>query len=143
MSKAAEKSAESNTIAQALCAAEAAQSKKGFAVALIDVQGRCSYADAIMIVSAKNDRQTMAIAKSIEDAIRETFNIKASHREGRGAWNLIDFGDLLVHVFQEDSRAYYDIDQLWKDAPRIPVPALDHPVIDQSPTSLAQRKSNS
>jgi len=143
MSNAAEKNAESTAIAQALCAAEAAQAKKGFAVAIVDVEGRCSYADAIMIVSSTNERQTYAIAKSIEGAVREKFRIKPLHREGQGAWSLIDFGDLLVHVFQEDSRAYYDIDQLWKDAPRIPVPTLDQPVLDHSPTSLAQRKSRS
>ena len=141
MNNAADQNADPNVVAQALCAAEAAQSKKGFAVTIVDVQGRCSYADAILIVSTANERQTMAVAKSIEDSIREQFNVKPQHREGKGAWHLTDYGDLLVHVFQEDSRSYYDIDQLWSEAPRIPVPALTSPVVDATPTALAQRKA--
>jgi ribosome-associated protein len=143
MSNAAKKDAESSTRAQALCAAEAAQARKGFAVTIVDVQGRCSYADIIMIVSTSNDRQTLAVAKSIEDSLREKFSMKPLHREGRGAWSLTDYGDLLVHVFQEDSRAYYDIDQLWSDAPRIAVPALESPVHDPTPTALARRNARS
>ena len=141
MTNAAEQNADSSAVAQALCAAEAAQSKKGFAVTIVDVNGRCSYADVIMIVSTSNERQTLAVAKTVEDALREKFQIKPLHREGRGAWNLADYGDLLVHIFQEDSRSYYDIDQLWSEAPRIPVPALQSPVLEQTPTALARRKA--
>jgi len=141
MTNTAEQTADSSTVAQALCAAEAAQSKKGFAVTIVDVKGRCSYADVIMIVSTSNERQTLAVAKTVEDALRDKFQIKQSHREGRGAWSLTDYGDLLVHVFQEDSRSYYDIDQLWNEAPRIPVPALQSPVLEQTPTALARRKA--
>ena len=141
MSKPSEQLDENPAVAYALCAAEAAQAKKGFAVTIVDVDGRCSYADAIMIVSTNNERQTSAVAQAIESSLAEQHQLKPIHREGKGAWNLVDFGVLLVHVFQEDTRSYYDIDQLWSDAPRIPVPALASPVAETTPTSLARRKS--
>lgn len=127
---------------RALCAARGAQDKKSFAVTLIDVEGLCSYADIIMIASATSERQAAAIASGVEAAMRQEFGVKPSHREGVGAsWVLLDFGDVLVHVFTEDARAYYDIDKLWATAPRIPVPApsVGPTISETSPTALARR----
>ena len=126
---------------KALLAAEAAQDKKAFNPTIIDVDGRCSYADVILIASAANDRQTVAIADNIQDTLKREHGLRVHHREGSGGWVLLDFGDLLVHVFQEDSRAYYDIDQLWADAPRVRVPAPSRPETpDAGPSALARRK---
>ena len=128
-----------DTIDKALAAADAAQQKKGGSLTVIDVEGRCSYADAIVIASATTDRQTAAIAGAIEDEMRQRYKLKTLHREGQGSWVLLDFGDFVVHVMVEETRAYYDIDKLWADAPRVPVPASPTPS-DATPTALARRK---
>ena len=111
------------TIDKALLAAEAAQQRKGGSLTVIDVEGRCSYADAIVIASVTNERAAAAIAGAVEDELRTKLSVKPLHREGQGAWILLDYGDVVVHVMVEETRAYYDIDKLWSEAPRVPVPA--------------------
>ncbi len=106
---------------KALAAARAAQDKRGENITLIDLKGRSGYADVLLLVSAYSDRQTGAIADGIIRALRED-GMKPISKEGEGSWILVDYGDLVVHVFHEDTRAYYDLDRLWGDAPRIQVP---------------------
>ncbi len=55
--------------------------------------------------------------------MRTSFDAKPITREGNGVWILIDYGDVVIHVFHEDARAYYDLDRKWADAPRVRVPA--------------------
>ena len=133
--------ATASTIDKALVAAEAAQSKKGFGVTIVNVEGLCSYTDAIVIVSASNERQTKAIAETVEEALRTQMDIRPIHREGLGSWVLVDYGDLVVHLFIEDTRAYYDIDKLWSDAPRVAVPApAEQAGAEASASALARRR---
>jgi ribosome-associated protein len=133
------------TIDKALEAARAAQEKKGTSLSIIDVEGRCSYADALLIASASNDRQARAIADSIEDVLK-AHGHSPILREGQGGWVLIDYGDLVVHVFVEELRAYYDLDRLWGDAPRLSTPAsleTETEVVavhEARPRVLAQRR---
>lgn len=107
----------------ALDAARAAQDKKGQNLTIIDLQGRSSYADMLVIATAYSDRQTQAIADSVQDVLRVEHGLRPMHREGQGPWILLDYGDIVVHVFHEDARAFYALDQLWADAPRVEVPA--------------------
>lgn len=96
-----------------------------------------------MIVSATSDRQANAIADSIAEAVKKAGGGKSRTEEGTGGWALLDFGDVVVHVFVDESRAFYDIDQLWSDVPRIAVPALTSPLAAAAgPSALAQRKRN-
>lgn len=74
-----------------------------------------------MIVTAYSDRQTHAIADAVASDLREQGH-RTIAREGHGGWILIDFGDVIVHVFHEDARAFYDLDKLWSDRPRVTVP---------------------
>ena len=64
----------------------------------------------------------MAIADSVAEDLRDRHGERPLAREGQGPWILIDYGDVVVHVFHEDSRAFYDLDKLWGSAPRVPVP---------------------
>lgn len=107
----------------ALDAARAAQDKKGQNLTIIDLQGSSAYTDMLVIATAYSDRQTHAIAEAVEDGLKQRHGLRPIHREGQGAWILIDYGDIVVHVFHEDARAFYALDQLWADAPRVPVPA--------------------
>ena len=129
------------TIDKGLRAAAAAQDKKGYNVSLLDLEGKCSYTDALLIVSAHSERQATAIADGVIESLRKDLGQKPLFREDGGGWSVIDYGDLIVHVFQEDTRVYYDLDQLWADAPRVPVPLPESQLeAPSSPTRLAERR---
>ncbi|AKV02765.1 Iojap protein [Labilithrix luteola] len=115
---------ESREIAIAIAAA--AIDKKASGLEVIDVAGRVDYADFLVLMSGRSDRHVAALSAAIEDALRKR-NKRALAVEGlpHANWVLMDFGDVVVHVFQDDARATYDIDSLWMDARRIPVPAAE------------------
>jgi ribosome-associated protein len=111
----------------AVTVAVAAIEKKASGLEVIDVAGRVDYADFLVLMSGRSDRHVTALASAIEEALRKK-NKRALAVEGlpHASWVLMDFGDVVVHVFQDDARAAYDIDGLWMDARRVPVP-LDAP----------------
>jgi ribosome-associated protein len=117
---------------KALAAAVAAQDKKGHGITVIDLEGECSYTDFLVVVSANSERQTAAIADAITEKMREEHQQRPLFREGQGGWVLVDYGDVIVHVFVEDTRAYYDLDRMWPNSPRVPVPASE-PVVEEQP----------
>lgn len=103
-------------------AAAAADSKAGTDLVAIDVSGPLPFVDIFLLVTGTSERNVLAIADEIEDRLLRA-GTKALRREGRseGRWVLLDFGDLVVHVFHEQDRAYYRLERLWKDCPSIPV----------------------
>lgn len=107
----------------AIAIATAAIDKKASGLEVIDVAGRVDYADFLVLMSGRSDRHVAALASGIEDALRKR-NKRALAVEGlpHANWVLMDFGDVVVHVFQDDARATYDFDALWMDARRVPVP---------------------
>ncbi len=107
----------------AILIATAALEKKASGLEVIDVAGRVDYADFLVLMSGRSDRHVAALSAAIEDALRKK-NKRALAVEGlpHANWVLMDFGDVVVHVFQDDARAAYDIDGLWMDARRVPVP---------------------
>ena len=80
-------------------------------------------ADFLVLMTGRSDRQVASLAQSIEEALRKK-GVRATSVEGlpHASWVLMDFGDVVVHVFQEDSRNLYDLEGLWMDARRLPVP---------------------
>lgn len=106
---------------QALRAAEVAWEKKADDVVIVDVAELLVVVERFVIATAGTDRQVRAIADSVEDALRDEAGIKPIGREGldEGRWALLDYGDLVVHIFQPDAREFYRLDNLWGDAPRI------------------------
>jgi ribosome-associated protein len=107
----------------AILIATAGIEKKASGLEVIDVAGRVDYADFLVLMSGRSDRHVTALASSIEEALRKR-NKRALAVEGlpHANWVLMDFGDVVVHVFQDDARSAYDIDALWMDARRVPVP---------------------
>jgi ribosome-associated protein len=107
-------------LAAARAAIDAALDKKALLPVLIDVSGRASYADYIGIVSGRSDRQVDAIAEHVHKIMRERGR-RLLGREGarNGRWALLDFGDVVVHVFYHPVREVFDIESLWIDAPRV------------------------
>ena len=107
----------------ALLAAEAALDKKARAIEIIDVTGKVDYADYLVLMTGQSDRHVAAIADAVDVLLGEN-DIAAISIEGMplAHWVLIDYVDVVVHVFQVEARAVYDLDGLWMDAKRVPVP---------------------
>lgn len=81
--------------------------------------------DYFVICTGNNDRQVKTIAEEVEDQLRDIHGIKPIGREGEaeGCWVLLDFADVVVHVFQPMEREFYRLEKLWSDAERIELPA--------------------
>jgi len=93
--------------------------KKALEVVVLDVRGMTSYADWLVLSSGESERQVTATAEHVREKLREE-----SHRtigsEGfeTGHWVLLDYGEVVMHFFSREVRAFYDLDGLWADAPR-------------------------
>src|SRR5438270_10074766 len=107
----------------ALVIAGAALDKKAVAIEILDVVGKVDYADFLVLMTGRSHRHVDALAQGIEEACAKRKKRPLSV-EGTPAasWVLIDFGDIVVHIFQEEARGLYDIEGLWLDAKRLPVP---------------------
>ena len=103
----------------AIIAARAADEKKATDIVVQNVGEIISVTEFFVIVTAANNRQVNAIVDAIEDAEREQAGIKPLHREETrdGSWELLDYGSVVVHVFQPETREYYRLEALWNDAP--------------------------
>ena len=103
-------------------AALAADDKQAEGLVALDVSGPLPLTDVFLLATGRNERNVVSIASEIEDKLIE-IGAKPLRREGRaeGRWILLDFGDLVVHVFHEEDRMYYSLERLWKDCPVIPL----------------------
>jgi len=106
----------------ALLSAEAADSKKSFDILVLDLRGLTSIADYFVICSAGSTTQVGAIADGIDHALTQE-GCKPSHIEGMASstWVLMDYGDVVVHIFDEHTRTYFSLEQMWGDAPGVPL----------------------
>ena len=112
-------------LAHLAIAAVAADDKGGVDPVALDVSGPLPLTDIFLIVTGRNERNVSAIAGEIEDKLIAS-GVKPLRREGKaeGRWVLMDFGDLIVHVFHEEDRLYYGLERLWKDCPVLPLPEM-------------------
>lgn len=94
--------------------------KKADDVVLLDVHQLLVITDVFVIASGSTRRQVQALIDGVEEALRDAGR-KPLRREGRddSQWVLLDYGDIVVHVFDDPTRAYYDLERLWGDAPRL------------------------
>jgi ribosome-associated protein len=123
--RAATKPVHDSTEAQrmALAAAAAALDKKAMGVEIIDVCGKVDYADYLVLMTGHADRHVAAIADAVDDALgKQGWHAISIEGLPRGQWVLIDFVDIVVHVFLAETRSLYDLDGLWMDAKRVRVP---------------------
>lgn len=111
-----------STTEQVSIAATAADAKGGTDFVAFDVSEPLPLVDAFLLVTGTSERNVAAIADAVEEALLDR-GVKRLRREGRAEsrWVLLDFGDLVVHVFHEEERAFYGLERLWKDCPLIPV----------------------
>ncbi len=92
--------------------------KKGYDVKILDLKKLAAFADYFVICSADSETQVKAIADEVDKELRDE-GIKYWHKEGYKAltWVLIDYVDVVVHIFKKDAREYYSLEKLWGDAP--------------------------
>ena len=104
-------------------AARAAAEKKAVRIIAIDVSERLALTDVFLILSGSNDRQVRAIVDAVEEALLRA-GARRRFREGtqEAHWVLLDFGDIVVHVLQEQDREFYALERLWKDCPPVALP---------------------
>ena len=109
----------------ALAAAAAALDKKAMGVEIIDVAGKVDYADYLVLMTGHADRHVAAIADAVDEALgKQGWHAISIEGLPRGQWVLIDFVDIVVHVFLAETRSLYDLDGLWMDAKRVRVPGV-------------------
>ena len=103
-------------------AIEAAASRKAENPVVLQIGAVSSFTDHFLLLTGTNQRQTQAIADAIEAALKQR-GVRAIGIEGRqtGEWILMDYGDFVVHVFSPEKREFYDLERLWKSAPRLPL----------------------
>jgi|GEM_PF-544026 len=112
----------------ALSAAAAGFEKKAEDIQVIDVTGKVDYADYLVLMTGASDRNVAAIARGVEEDLARQHGARALALEGLplARWVLIDFVDVVVHVFQAEWRSIYDLDGLWMDATRVALPNFPH-----------------
>lgn len=104
--------------------ARAAIHKNAENLKIIDLSNLSGFTDFFLVCSGTSDRQVQAITDSVETEMGQIgFPLLSIEGYGEGRWVVMDFGDLVVHVFQDALREYYDLEGLWADAPRVPVPS--------------------
>jgi ribosome-associated protein len=101
-------------------AREAARSKKAYDLVVIDLRGLFPFSDFWLICSGTSSVQTQAIAEEIMEKMQE-HSFRPLHVEGEdtGEWILLDYGDLIVHIFREAERSFYQLEKLWRKAPLV------------------------
>jgi ribosome-associated protein len=108
----------------ALAVARSGLERKASGIEILDVCGKVDYTDLIVLMTGRSDRHVHAIAKGLEQDLGEKLGLAPISVEGLQAsnWVLLDFNDVVVHVFQEDTRCFYDLEGLWIDASRLNIP---------------------
>jgi ribosome-associated protein len=105
-------------------AVEAAQNKKAAGITVLDLSGVGAFTDFFVICTGYSTPQVQAICTEVEELLHQHLQRSPEHREGRGSaeWALLDFGSFVVHVFSDQARRFYDLERLWRSAPKLDIP---------------------
>lgn len=113
---------QNRSLERALAAARVADQSRGRDITIIDLRELTPVFDFFVLVTGTSRRQLHAISEEIEDALKKDFGDRRLGIEGyaESRWILLDFGDVVVHMFDEETRAYYDLERLWAGSKRVP-----------------------
>lgn len=90
--------------------------KKGEDIKIIDITGISVLADYFIIANGTSDSQVNALVDNVEEALHKAgYSLKQREGQASGSWVLLDFGDIIVHVFDKENRLFYDLERIWKD----------------------------
>ena len=112
---------------RALAAARVAEETRGIDVRILDLRGITPVFDYFVIATGSSRRQLHAMADEIEAMLKKEHRDRKRGAEGyeEGRWNVLDYGDVIVHLFDAEAREYWDIERLWGDAIQVPVPSAE------------------
>jgi len=102
------------SLERALRCAELASDKKGYAIRVVDITGISTIADLLVIISGQSDKQNQAICDHIRRELKKYGKVQEIEGETEGKWIVMDYSDVLVHIFHEEQRRRYDLDGLWE-----------------------------
>jgi len=101
--------------------------RKAKSITAIDVKQLTSYADTLIIIEGNSQRQVTAIAEHlIQDLKRQKTKTLSVEGVKAGEWALLDYGDVIIHIFESEKKSFYDVEGLWADAPRIDLSQFDN-----------------
>jgi ribosome-associated protein len=106
-------------------AVAALEDKKGEDISLIDISGVSVMADYFIIANGSNESQVRALVDNVEEALERAGYVK-KQREGtnKAGWILLDFNDIIVHIFDKENRLFYDLERIWRDGKNIDIQSL-------------------
>ncbi|MBI3839146.1 MAG: ribosome silencing factor [Planctomycetia bacterium] len=127
------------SLERALAAARVADLNRGRDIAIIDLRQITPVFDYFVLVTGSSRRQLHAISEEIDDVLKKEFNDHRLGMEGyaESRWILLDFGDVVVHLFDEETRRYYDLEQLWAGAERVPFDSSQQKIVPKTPDEPA------
>jgi ribosome-associated protein len=111
-----------NSLERAMRCAELAADKKAFDIRIIDISKISTIADLLVITSGSSDKQNQAIADSIRIGLKKFGKVQDIEGESEGKWIVMDYGDVLVHIFHQELRRHYDLDGLWEKGELMELP---------------------
>ena len=107
-----------NSKEKAIFAAKTLDDKKGESIKILEVKGLTSLGDYFVLCTAGSSTHMNALCDEVEEKLKENGEL-LKHREGKQGWVLLDYGDVIVDVFDYESAQFYDLERLWADAPSI------------------------
>lgn len=108
--------------------ARAALDKKAEDLVILDVRGVSSFADFFVIMSGRSTRHVQGLSQAVDQELRrKKIGTEATEGYNEGRWVLLDYNDVIVHVFYSENRSFYDLEGLWHDAPRVAVEEKPEP----------------
>lgn len=112
------------SLEMAKIAYDALEEKMAEEIKVIDIQKISVVADYFIIANGKNKNQVQAIVDNVQDALfKAGYEMKQMEGYQNGTWVLIDFGDIVIHVFDQENRLFYDLERIWKDGVEVPMEA--------------------
>ncbi len=112
-----------SSVERAVRCAELASDKKGFDIRVVDITGLSTIADLLVIISGQSDKQNQAICDHIRRELKKFGKVQGIEGETEGKWIVMDYSDVLVHIFHEEQRRRYDLDGLWEKATEVELSA--------------------
>jgi len=116
------------SLERALKCADLALDKKAIDVKILEIGRLTTIADYLVLASGASDKQAQAIAESVRTGLKKYGKPIDIEGMQEGNWIVIDYGDVIVHVFREETRHYYDLDGFWAEAPEVPLPEETKPL---------------
>lgn len=121
---------------RAVRCAELAADKKGYDIRVLDISRISTIADLLVIISGQSDKQNQAICDHIRKELKKYGKVQDVEGESEGKWIVMDYGDVLVHIFHEEQRRRYDLDSLWEMADTVELPKALQATIEANAESF-------